>query len=57
MPDLERIYRGTPSDRKHVEQMRELVRASREMLKEVRTPDIFLGRQKYPPFPKEDDSK
>jgi hypothetical protein len=47
-----RIYRPIQSDADHAEQIRKLVRESREALKKA-SPDTFLGRKTQEPFPKE----
>jgi hypothetical protein len=53
MPN-QRIFHVTRTDADHAEQMREVVRESRELLKQP-APDTFAGRKTQEPFPKEDD--
>ena len=49
----QRIYRPTIGDARDIEQIRALVRESREVLKQP-VPDTFLGRKTTEPLPVED---
>jgi len=42
----------SPSEEKHVEQVREIIRKSRKLL-EISQPDTFLARRTHEPFPSE----
>lgn len=49
------IYRGESDyDMMHVEQMRSVIKRSRELLANNPVPDTFVGRQTHEPFPQED---
>jgi hypothetical protein len=54
MPN-QRIFHVTRTDADQAEQMREVIRESRELLKQP-GPDTFVGRKTQEPFPKEDDT-
>ena len=47
------IFRPNAADAEYAEQIRELIKASREVLQQPK-PDSFLGRKTQEPFRKED---
>ena len=48
------VYRPTRTDADDAEQIREIIKASFEILRQP-GPDAFLGRKTPEPFPNEDD--
>jgi len=51
-----RIYLPDPIERKHLNQMRDVVKESRDLLKQP-VPDTFLGRTTQEPFPVAEDAE